>query len=97
MGQLRSTDGHDVVAEVGDGLAFHPGYYLRELMEHGGFDTESLACLLRVPVDALDDVLCGRSDMTLCLAVRLSAAFGMSALYWLNLQCAYDEMRNEGK
>lgn len=80
-----------LVREDGDSLAFHPGYYVRELMESHGLDVGSMAGLLRVPADHLADLMDGRADMTLSLAARMSVTFGASAWYWLNLQAAYDD------
>lgn len=80
-----------LVREDGDSLAFHPGYYVRELMESCGLEVEHLAEALRMPEVELADVVCGRAGMTFDLAARLSVAFGTSLWYWLNLQAAYDE------
>lgn len=80
-----------LVREDGDSLAFHPGYYVRELMESHGLEAADLADALRMPETELADVACGRAGMTVDLAARLSIAFGTSIWYWLNLQAAYDE------
>ncbi|WAJ29002.1 HigA family addiction module antitoxin [Antarcticirhabdus aurantiaca] len=69
----------------------HPGEYLREeLLVPLDLPPERLAEALHVPAAAVHRLLDEESVVTAELALRLSAFFGTSAEFWLNLQQAFD-------
>ena len=81
------------------GIAFHPGCYIEEIVEDGGFSRQGFADRLGVAPETLDRLIDGRQDVDAETAEKLSKALGTSVEYWLNLQCAYDEalLRKEGR
>jgi addiction module HigA family antidote len=76
--------------EHGDIVAFHPGYYVDELIEESGLSREEFARRIGVKADALDALVRGERPLTTDVASGLASAFGTSVTYWLNLQRSYD-------
>jgi antitoxin HigA-1 len=68
----------------------HPGEILAdELLEIGVTPTE-LSRQIKVPANRITQIIHGDRGITGDTALRLGHWFGMSALFWLNLQSAYD-------
>ena len=68
----------------------HPGEILGDELEETGLSAKKLADLIHVPPNRLYQILAGKRNMTADTALRLSRYFGMSADFWMNLQCAYE-------
>ena len=69
----------------------HPGALLREIIVPAlSVSKTSLAKSLGISRQTLYDLLAERQPVTPAMALRLQAAFGRSALGWLNMQLAYD-------
>lgn len=69
----------------------HPGKILREeIMEPVGITARALAKALHVPSSKVNDVVREKRAISPELAVLLSAYFGTSEGYWINLQAHYD-------
>ena len=69
----------------------HPGEILREeFLEPMDISAYRLAKSLGVPQTRVADLLHERRGITADTAVRLSAFFGNSAQFWMNLQAKYD-------
>ena len=67
----------------------HPGEILREYLPPGMSVSEA-ANRLKVTRQALSALLNGRSDMSVEMALRLEAALGVKADFWLKLQLQRD-------
>lgn len=68
-----------------------PGEILREeFLEPLGMTQKRLADHLECDVKVVNRIINGRSAVTPEMAVKLGAAFGMSAEFWLNAQRAID-------
>jgi addiction module HigA family antidote len=70
-----------------------PGEILREeFMKPLGLSANALAIALRVPATRIGDILRseGARAITADTAMRLARYFGTTAMFWLNLQSAYD-------
>ena len=76
-------------------IAFHPGYYIQENIEHLGITAEEFAKRLGTSAKTLNLLVQGEQDITPDMAEKLSRLFGTSAQMWLNLQQQYDETRRE--
>ena len=77
--------------ERGDTEPFHPGEILREdILPALGFTERRLADHLGISEHDLLGLLTERTGITLDLALRLGAAFGQGARYWLALQMQHD-------
>jgi addiction module HigA family antidote len=69
----------------------HPGKILREeFMEPVGLTAYALAKALDVPLPRVNDIVRERRAISPEMAVLLSAYFGTSDGYWMNLQAHYD-------
>jgi antitoxin HigA-1 len=75
----------------------HPGKILREeFMEPVGLSAYALAKALDVPLPRVNDIVREKRAISPEMAVLLSAYFGTSDGYWINLQAHYDlEMARE--
>ncbi len=69
----------------------HPGkILLEEFLIPMGISQNELARSMRVPPGRINEIVNGKRGITAETALRLSAAFGTSAKFWINLQCMYD-------
>ena len=75
----------------------HPGWILREeFMEPVGLSAYALAKSLDVPLPRVNDIVREKRAISPEMAVLLSAYFGTTDGYWINLQAHYDlEMAKE--
>lgn len=72
----------------------HPGEVLSELfLEPVGLTTGALAKRLGVPRTRIERLVKGETALTADTALRLSAFFGNTPEFWLNLQRACDLAR----
>jgi addiction module HigA family antidote len=68
------------------GYSIHPGEILkREFMEPLGLSSYRLAKDLHVSAPRVNDIVLGKRSITADTTMRLSAYFGCSAQFWLNL------------
>ena len=72
-------------------IAFHPGYYLKELVDDSGLTQEDFAKRLGTTPKNLSILIRGEQSLSIDVATKLSRMFGTTITYWLNLQQAYDE------
>lgn len=76
--------------EYKDSIAFHPGYYIEELVEESGLPQADFAKRLDTTPKNLSLLIRGKQSLSVDMAMKLSNMLGTSAEYWLNLQSAYD-------
>jgi addiction module HigA family antidote len=73
------------------GYSIHPGDILKtEFMEPLGLSSYRLAKELHVSAPRVNDLVRGKRAITADTALRLSAYFGNSIQFWLNLQNKHD-------
>ena len=72
--------------EYQDRVAFHPGYYIKEIVEETGVTQEDFAKRLGTTPKNLSILINGEQSLSIDLASRLSRMLGTSIAYWLNLQ-----------
>ena len=77
--------------EYNDKVAFHPGYYLKEIVDESGLTQEDFAKRLGTTPKNLSILIRGDQSLSIDIAIKLSRMLGTSVVYWLNLQQAYDE------
>ena len=76
----------------------HPGKILRlEFMEPVGLSAYALAKALDVPLPRVNDIVREKRAISPEMAVLLSAYFGTSDGYWMNLQSYYDLENAKGR
>ena len=83
--------------EYEDVIAFHPGYYIKELVEESGLTQEDFAKRLDTTPKNLSLLVRGEQSLSIDVALKLSRMLGTSVIYWLNLQNAYDAIIAEHK
>jgi antitoxin HigA-1 len=72
-------------------LNLHPGEILaEEFLEPLGMSQYRLAKETGLPETRISDIVLGKRGITADTALRLSAFFGNSAQFWLNLQNTHD-------
>ena len=69
--------------------AFPPGDFIQEELEARGWTQRDLAKILGRPVWAVNAIINAKKIVTPEMAVALSARFGTSPDFWLNLESAY--------
>lgn len=75
-----------------DLFAFHPGYYIEELIEQSGLTQVDFAKRLDTTAKNLSLLVRGKQSLSVDMALKLSKMLGTSIQYWLNLQNAYDSV-----
>lgn len=78
--------------EYNDTIAFHPGYYIKEIVEESGLTQEDFAKRLDTTPKNLSLLIRGEQNLSIDIAMKLSRMMGTSVNYWLNLQNAYDAL-----
>lgn len=78
-----------------DTTAFHPGYYIAEIIEDTRVSKSDFASRLGITEETLDKLLDGQVGLSDDIAEKLSAMIGSSAGFWRNLQTAYDNKIKE--
>ena len=72
-------------------MAFHPGYYVAEVIEDWGVSQNEFATRLGTTPKTVSTLVNGQIGLSKELAGKLSAMLGTSVDVWLNLQKEYDE------
>lgn len=78
------------IIKYGEKLAFHPGYYIKEIVDESGLTQEDFAKRLGTTPKNLSLLIRGEQSLSIDIAMKLSRMYGTTANYWLNLQSAYD-------
>ena len=76
--------------EYNDLIAFHPGYYVQDIIEEMGVSVNEFADKLCIESEEVSLLVDGRIDMSEKLANSLSEAIGTGPEIWLNLQNSFD-------
>ena len=78
--------------EFNDTIAFHPGYYIKEVVDESGLTQEDFAKRLDTTPKNLSLLIRGEQSLSIDMALRLSRMMGTSVTYWLNIQNSYDTL-----
>lgn len=76
--------------EYNDGIVFHPGYYIEEIIEEWGITHEDFAKRFGTTAKSLSLLIHGGKSLSIDMATKLSQVIGTSVYYWLNLQRQFD-------
>ena len=77
--------------EYNDIFAFHPGYYISEIIEELGVNQAEFAARMGTTPKTISLLVNGRCNLSNDLALKISAMLGSSVEVWLNLQKVFDE------
>ncbi len=83
--------------EYNDKIAFHPGYYIKEIVDDSGLTQEDFAKRLDTTPKNLSLLIRGEQNLSIDISMKLSRMMGTSVNYWLNLQKTYDALIAEFK
>ena len=83
--------------EFDDKIAFHPGYYIKEIVDDSGLTQQDFAKRLGTTPKNLSLLIRGEQSLPVDIAMKLSRMIGTSVSYWLNLQNTYDALSAEFK
>ena len=72
--------------EYNDKIAFHPGYYIKEIIDDSGLTQEDFAKRLGTTPKNLSILIRGEQSLSIDIATKLSRLLGISLTYWLGLQ-----------
>lgn len=78
--------------EYKDKFAFHPGYYIEDMIDESKLTVDELACRFGITSEFLRRVVQGELSVSTDLAEKLSGMFGTTTAFWLNLQRSWDEV-----
>lgn len=78
--------------EYNDRIAFHPGYYVKELVEEYGITQEDFAMRLGTTPKNLSKLINGEQNLSTDMAIKISRLVGNTTEFWLNLQKGYDAL-----
>lgn len=79
------------VSEYKDIVAFHPGYYIADIIEDMGISQAEFATRMGTTAKTLSQLINGQANISNDLAKKLSAMLGTSIDVWQNLQNAYNQ------
>lgn len=74
-----------------DIAAFHPGYYVAEIIEDMGVTQTEFSIRLGTTPKTVSKLVSGQINLSMDLAKKLSAMLGTSVEVWLNLQMTYEK------
>ena len=77
--------------------AFHPGYYVNEIIENSNITQEEFAAKSGISTETIRKFVKGEIKISDDLAQQLSLMMGTSIDVWLNLQSEYDKKMLERK
>ena len=66
-----------------------PGEILRDELQARGWSQKKLAEKISRPYQAVNEIICGRKQITAATALALSSVLGTSAEFWMNLESNY--------
>jgi len=81
--------------EYKDKIAFHPGYYIKEIIDDSGLTQEEFAYRLGTTPKNISILVRGDQSISVDIATKLSRMLGTSVVYWLNIQNMYDSVLAE--
>ncbi len=87
---MRLVDVMSNYIEYNNKIVFHPGYYIKEIIEDYGLTQEDFAKSLDTTAKDISLIINGEQSISMDIATKLSNMLGTSISYWLNLQNIYD-------
>lgn len=85
----------EVVVKYNNIVAFHPGYYIKDVIEDMDLTQEEFAIRLGIAPKELGELLSGKIKLSTNIATKLSEILGTSVGVWLNLEKSYEEKIEE--
>lgn len=86
---------NNTVLQYKEIIAFHPGYYIKEIIDDMEITQEQFAKRLGITPKTVSTLVNGKSDISDDIARKLSIMLGSSVELWVNLQKEYDIKKAE--
>ena len=83
------------VKEYKDIVAFHPGYYIADIIDDMEISQNEFAARMGTTAKTLSKLINGQANISNDLAKKLSVMLGTSVEVWQNLQNTYDQRSEE--
>lgn len=81
--------------EYKDLVAFHPGYYVADIIEDMGMSQDEFATRMGTTGKTLSKLVNGQCNLSVDLAQKLAMMLGTGIDVWLNLQTTYNQKKAE--
>ena len=81
----------NTVVEYENIVAFHPGYYIAEIIEDMGISQSEFADRVGISGETFSDLVNGQINISNDIARKLSVMLETSVDVWLNLQSTFEE------
>ena len=88
MGTYKVTDSNGT--EIRSKVAMHPGEILEDELEARGLIKSAFAMELKIYPSHLSDILKGKRNISVAIALKLEKTLGIPAEFWVRLQGEYD-------
>src|SRR6185436_11964306 len=82
---------HMATNDFNPNIAIHPGNTLKELLDKVNMTQTDLAGRTDLTPKTINEIIQGKNPITPETALKLSAVFGMSPVFWNNLERNYQE------
>jgi len=70
--------------------SFHPGEFIKDELEAREMRQKELSDKMEIATTVLSEIIHGKRNLTPLLALKLEAALGINAEFWMKLQITYD-------
>ncbi len=70
--------------------SFHPGEFIKDELEARGMKQKELCAKMDIAKNVLSEIIHAKRNLTPILALKLEAALGINAEFWMKLQSQYD-------
>ncbi len=70
-------------------VATHPGRVLKKELQSRGIKQKDFAETIGMSPSNLSELICGKRNVTMTIAIKLEKALGIPYLNWMNLQNRY--------
>lgn len=81
------------MVKIGDKMYFHPGYYIKDIIEDEGITISDFAEKAKIPNEILIKLINGEMDVTNETVNKLATTLGTSSVLWLNLQDKFNQSK----
>lgn len=71
-------------------MSFHPGYYIKEIIEDMNITDAIFSNITDIDLEVLKAIIDGKKSIDMEIAQKLSDTFNCSVEMWMNLQKKYD-------
>lgn len=76
---------------------FHPGRFLRQMLEEHALSQSRLARHIGVQIGVINQICKEKRGISAAMAVKIAGALGTTPEFWLNLQTAYELGRTNAR